>query len=173
MANRKRRELGSTILEFTLVGIPLIFVLISIFEIARGMWLYDTLAHAVREGTRFAIVHGATCVPNPADPTSNSCQVTVGDIARRIQNAAVGLPADELTLTFAANNVALAPCLLQNCLTNTTLWPAAPNNTPGLSITINGVFPFRSAISMLWPGAGGMVFPAFNLPASSREAIQF
>ena len=49
--NRSRGRTGSTLIEFTLVGIPLIFVLISTFEMARGMWNYQTLAYAVRAGT--------------------------------------------------------------------------------------------------------------------------
>ena len=41
----RNRERGTTLLEFTLVGIPLIFLLISTVEISRGMWQYHTLAH--------------------------------------------------------------------------------------------------------------------------------
>src|SRR5215471_18790761 len=55
---RNRQRGGSSLIEFTLVGIPIIFVLISTFEMSRGMWLYHTLAYAAREGTRYAIVHG-------------------------------------------------------------------------------------------------------------------
>ena len=49
-----RSAKGSTLLEFTLVGIPVIFVLISTIEMARGMWMYHTLCHAVKEAARFA-----------------------------------------------------------------------------------------------------------------------
>ena len=62
-------------LEFVLVGIPLIFVILSIFEIARGMWTYQTLAFAVREGTRYAIMHGKGC----ASP--NTCLLYTSDAA--------------------------------------------------------------------------------------------
>ena len=65
-------EKGSTMLEFTLVAIPLIFVLISTFEIARGMWIYGTVANAVKEGTRFAIVKGADCATAP-----NACSAKI------------------------------------------------------------------------------------------------
>ena len=58
---RNHRRGGSSLIEFTLVGIPLIFVLLSTFEMARGMWLYHTLAYAARQGTRYAIVHGVNC----------------------------------------------------------------------------------------------------------------
>src|SRR5690242_13216787 len=49
---------GQSLVEFTFVGIPMIFVLIGTFEISRGMWMYHTLAHAVRDGVRYASVHG-------------------------------------------------------------------------------------------------------------------
>jgi hypothetical protein len=51
MRTRKQRQRGSAMIEFTLVGIPMIFLLISIFEISRAMWNYHTLAFAIREGT--------------------------------------------------------------------------------------------------------------------------
>src|SRR6266849_3318008 len=86
MTIKKHRGLGSATLEMTLVGIPMIFVLISIIEVSRGMWIYHTLSYAVREGTRYTIVHGVNCKTSP-----NNCAVTVGQIATVIQNAAVGL----------------------------------------------------------------------------------
>src|SRR5579864_8111966 len=86
MATRTGNRGGKATIEFTLVGIPLVFVLISTVEMARGMWIYHTLAHAVREGTRFTIVQGADC-----KLAANKCTVKVADIAGVIQNAAVGL----------------------------------------------------------------------------------
>ena len=74
MSNRRRRQRGgSTVIEFTLVGIPMIFVFISTFEMARGMWIYHSLAYAVKEATRYASVHGASCTTSP-----NTCGVTIG-----------------------------------------------------------------------------------------------
>jgi len=182
MAEGKTGRRGNTIVEFTLVGIPIIFVLISIFEIARGMWVYDTLAHAVREGTRMAIVNGRDCAKIPG------CPVTIGDIAQRIRETGVGLPPELLNVTM----LALAPSVagpvvvatvtcnpLKSCLGMTAQpanqWPPPNANRPRLhSVQIQGVYPFRSAISMFWPGAGkGMTFGTVQLPASSREVIQF
>ena len=39
--------------EMTMVGIPLIFMLLAIFEMSRGMWMYHTLSYAVKNGVRF------------------------------------------------------------------------------------------------------------------------
>ena len=164
-----RNRRGNALIEFTLVGIPLMFILISVFEMARGMWVYHTLAYALREGTRFAIVHGKNCATDP-----NTCTVTVGDIANRIKDAGVGLLPEELNVTLTSAN-STVPCQpLQACLRSTEIWPTEPGSVAGMNITISGAYPFRSALAMFWPGAGpGINFGAFNLPASSREKVQF
>ena len=167
--NRNKRQRGSAMLEFTLVGIPMIFVLISIFEISRGMWNYHTLAFAVREGTRYATVHGFDCSSDPL----NTCGATVGQVAQRIQNAGIGLDPNELNLTFTSSGHSIT-CALSACLADTTAWPEAPKNTPGNTVSINASLPFQSALAMFWPGAGrGMNFPAFNLAAGSSDIIHF
>jgi len=181
MTNRGQGRSGSVILEFTLVGIPMIFVLISVVEMARGMWVYNTLAHAVKEGTRLAIVNGANCAKLPTClPT-----ITVGAVAERIRWTGVGLSLDQLEVTLVAlepsvagpvpvgNPVSCNP--LSTCLGRVDMFPPADGNRPKIhSVSIQGVYPFRSAIAMFWPGAGrGMTFGTFRLPASSVEVIQF
>lgn len=163
--------------EFTLVGIPLIFVLISVFELARGMWLYHTLAFAVKEGTRYAVVHGNDCNIAPSN-----CAVTIHDIAERIRFYSVGLvPAQVENVSFRSATRTITCATLENCLTNNTYFPAvAPGGTEdaggnrlGSWVEISAEYQFRSAIAMFWPGSRGMNFPAFRLPASSREVIQY
>jgi Flp pilus assembly protein TadG len=166
--NRRNRRCGSSTLEFTLVGIPLMFVLISTFEMARGMWNYHTIAHAVKEGTRYASVHGVNCASSP-----NTCTVTIGQITQKIVDAGIGLPTNQLRLTFTSQSGSVSN-FANNLLANATVWPPAPGNVVGSSITITATYPFTSAISMFWPGAGtGINFGTVNFPASSREAIQF
>lgn len=168
-SEKKRRQRGSAMIEFTLVGIPMIFVLISTFEISRAMWNYHTLAYAIREGTRYAVVHGSGCSSDPL----NTCQVTVGQVAQRIQNAGIGLDASQLNLTFTSSSDSIT-CTLTACLTNATVWPEAPLNTPGSTLTINGKLPFQSALALFWPGAkDGMNFPTVYLTAGSSDIIQF
>jgi TadE-like protein len=170
MKNKKLLQRGSALVEFTLVGIPMIFVLISTFEVSRAMWNYHTLAHAIREGTRYAVVHGSGCTSDPL----NSCEATIGQVAQRIQDAGIGLDPSQLRLTFTSSGHAI-PCNLSNCLGNSTLWPESPQNAPGSVITIRGSLPFQSALAMFWPGAsgGGTNFPTFNLTAGSSDIIQF
>ena len=172
MQRTTRRRLGNATLEFTLVGIPLIFTLISIVEMARGMWIYHTLAYAIKEGTRFTIVHGANC--DKKINLSNNCQVTVGQIAQVIQYAGVGLDPGALQVEMKSNSDDTGLATLSSLLTSTAIFPSSPGNLQTEPITFNARYPFQSAIAMFWPGVGkGMTFPTFTLPASSQEQIQF
>jgi Flp pilus assembly protein TadG len=173
----RKRQRGSTLLEFTLVGIPLIFLLISTVEIARGMWIYETLAHSVRQGTRFTIVKGQDCATSP-----NSCAVTIARIAQEMQRAGIGLdPAAFTNVTFTAYaGRTITHATLQDCLSDTTQWPTTAGASDagaavGADLEISVTYPFRTAMSMFWPGAGtALSSPGiFYFPASSRESIQF
>ena len=160
---------GSSFLEFVLVGIPVIFVLFSTFEMARGMWSYHSLAFAVREGTRYAIVHGADCGTSP-----NSCTATISQIAAVIQSAGVGLDRTALLLTFTPNTGSAITCTLSNCLTNNTQWPPTNANSIGMTVTISANYPFQSGIAFFFPGTRPTgSFPVLNFPASSKDVIQF
>lgn len=158
-------------LEFTLVGIPSLFLLISIFEISRGMWTYHTLTRAVNVGARYASLHGQGCSSN-----GYSCGITVGDVAGKIAAAAPGLPASLLTVTLTSAVSGTVTCSpLSNCLTDTTSWPPATGreNAPGKEIVIAGQYTFRSALSMVVPGSSPVSFSTVNLAAQSRQVIQF
>ena len=198
----RRRNRGQTLLEFTFVGIPMIFTLISIFEISRGMWIYHTLAYSVKVGVRYASVHGLNCGPSLNDPQNpNNCLVTMGaktmspadcnvisgvtpspgpppSVATAIWCAGVGLDPSTTTLTFT-DNFGTTNCALNAC--PATTWPtpgsAAVNNkganNVGSSISIQIQTPFKSMIAMFWPGAKPVSFAVANLPASSSDLMQF
>lgn len=171
--NRKERG-GSTLIEFTLVGIPMIFVLISTFEIARGMWTYHTMAYTVKEGTRYASVHGVNCNIAP-----NNCTVTVTNVANVMKAAGIGLLPDQLLVTFTTSAGTSAEQTLSYWIANgSSTWPpTSPSgiNSIGQPVTIRAKYPFRSALAMFWPGAGrGVSGPGLiYLPASSSDLIQF
>ena len=156
-------------LEFTLVGIGMIFVLISTFEIARGMWIYHTLAYAVREGTRYAAMHGRGC----ASP--HTCHASIGTIAGVIKTAGVGLDPNSVTATFTPAVGTATSGTITHLLTITTVYPPSAANAPGQIVKIAVLYPFRSILMMFWVGAGRALndIRTLNMRASSSEAIQF
>jgi hypothetical protein len=178
MARGRQHERGNALIEFTLVGIPLIFILISIFEISRGMWIYNTLAYAAKDAARYAAVrgqqwaHACSGVPD--------CPPTIATLAARFQHAGVGLLPDKVEVTFTSATRSINCNPLNSCLANATPFPSETGGaeldggTQGLPVTITARYPFQSAIAMFWPGAGGsIVFGTKLLPATARERIMF
>lgn len=182
---------GQSLIEFTFVGIPMIFLLVSIFEISRGMWIYHTLAYSVKVGVRYASVHGFNCSPASGLPTLNTCQVKMGPasgnaadcnyavnppatpptIATVIWCAAVGADPNKTTLTFTDLSGTSAPCSLLACPGNT--WPTNSGYQIGSPISIQIITPFTSMIAMFWPGSQPISFSATKLPASSWDTVKF
>lgn len=165
---KRRNRRGSTVLEFTLIGIPMIFVQISIFEVARLGWTFHTLSSAVSSAARFAMVHGKNCGKAP-----NACAVSVADVARQLRSRGVGLvPAEtDLRLISPAGTVS---CRLDQCLNDANVWPPAGGAEPGMEIEIRATYTTRSMVAMFWPGAGSVApFGVARLPASAQEVIQF
>jgi hypothetical protein len=173
---RRRQSGGNSLIEFTLIGIPVIFVLISVFQMSCSMWLYHTLALAAKEGTRYSIVHGVNCSLN-----GNTYCVTVSDLAAVINSAARGLDPNQMTVTLTPSQGSATTDTLANLISGPTYsaatWPpSSPNgaNAVGQPVTISLVYPFNSGISMVWPGSKptdphGRLY----LPASSTDVIQF
>ena len=168
MHSRTRSQSGQSTIEFVLVGIPMIFVMISTFEMARGMWIYQTLAHAVKDGARYASVHGKSCRTNP-----NVCGVTVGDVASRIQSAGTGLIGDDMGVTLTDTGGSIPCSTLTACLSNGTTWPTDAGGVQGSDLTVTASYHFHSALAMFRPGAGHVDFATVNFPAAARETVQF
>ena len=173
---------GNAMIEFTLVGIPLIFVLLITFEMARGRWTYATLAHAVREGARYAVVHGKDCSTPP-----NQCSITVGNVAAVIRDAGVGLDPNDLYVAMLTASPRAVPTItytrLSSLLTNNSVFGGDSMGVAGNDMIVTGIYHFRTAIVAIAPGpplpppvpAGGEPTETgiFRLGAMSRERIEF
>jgi Flp pilus assembly protein TadG len=106
MPSSRRNQTGRSLIEFTLVGIPLILILISVIDMSIAMWDYHTLAYAVREGARYASTKGQGCTYS-----GNTCGITVANVAQQIASAGLGLVPGQLkvTLTSSAGSVTCNP----------------------------------------------------------------
>ncbi len=143
------------------------------------MWYYTTLCHAVRETTRFAVVHGDNC-----NSGAQACSVSVSQVVAQFRNAGAGLDPAKVQLELRAGCVtsakydqvacaSLKTGTLQSLLTDGSVWPdfGAPEFE---SIEVLARYPFETGFAMFWPGAGGMsASPSILLPAVSREMVQF
>ena len=172
MKKPNSRERGNAIIEFTMAGIPMIFLLFTTLQISIAVWNYFTLDHAVNVAVRYAALHGAGCSSN-----GNTCTVTLGNIATVLKNAATGVPSDKIKATFTTNSGAQTTCnTLTSCLSDGTTWPpsASNDNQVGASVTIKAQFSMNTALAMFW-FRDGMVNDSgvFTFPATSTQQIMF
>ncbi len=163
-------------MEFTLAGIPLVFLWIAIIQMAVGMWRYHTLQYAVKQAGAYISVHGSDCVL-----PGNSCGIQIQNAAEVLRDSAVGIPPNLINVTFQVyepdHTTAYASpvsCTLDNCLTNATAWPPAGWNDPGYDVEIAANYTFGSVIGFFAPGGNSAPrMGTYNLPAYTRQRILF
>jgi hypothetical protein len=157
--------------EFALAGVASIFLLISTFHLAMGMWNYHTTAYAVHEATRFIAVKGRGCTL-----PGNNCTATVGTLAQKIKSVGIGVPSDQVVVTLTTDSGAVTTCSpLSSCFTNTTVWPPSANsdNKVGKKVTISAKYRFTSPMLIFWPGNGTTKIGQAWFPATSTQKIIF
>jgi Flp pilus assembly protein TadG len=84
---------GSSLMEMAMAGPLFVMLLLGIAEFGRAVWLYDTVSHAAREATRFAIVRGGE-----SGRAANA--TTIQTFVRQIP----GLAQAQVTTTWQPNN---------------------------------------------------------------------
>lgn len=166
MRNRRR---GDTLIEFTLTGIPIIFLGISIVECSIAMCEYESMSNAVTIATRYAASHGATCAAN-----GNSCTIEIENVANLIASTAPIISPANMTVTFTDNSGSTT-CTLSTCQTNTAQFPSSTSNANavGNPITIKVTHKLTNPLPMYWPPHAYTDDSGYILGASSVQVIQF
>src|SRR5689334_21647487 len=130
--------------EFATAGVVSTLLIISTFKLAMIMWTYHTLAYGIHDMTRYSAVRGYGCTR-----PGNTCSVTLGTLATRIQTMGIGVRSDVVSVTFATDSGAATTCNpLNTCTSSTTVWPPSSNsdNRVGKKITIAASYQFASAL---------------------------
>jgi hypothetical protein len=149
-----------------------------------SMLTLHTLQEAVEQGTRYVATRGSTCTSG-----SNSCSVTVQQIAGVIANSAAGvssskmnvslIPAGDTAHTITCNPVTncLSSCTGAGCSSSrSTVWPTSTNsdNAPGQDIIITADCPVVAPMSMFWTGQGKTpMIGSSHFYAYSRQRLMF
>lgn len=174
----RSQESGTAQIEFALCAVFIVFLLISIFDMARGLWIYHTLAEAVRDGTRYSIVRGE----GYANPNTNVRLpgARLADVRDVVLRSAVGLVSDQLDLKFEVygggvtllDSITCSPASTTSCPWNSN-WPPNGLAAPNLEVGIKANYPYNSLVVMFFPGSQGVQFGKFILGSTARERIVF
>ncbi len=94
-------EDAQSLVEFALVLPILLLVVLGLIDVSRAVWQENALAYAAREGTRYAIVHGAAS-SSPVAYCSGTCSPAA--VVGAVQGAAVGVPNITVSVSFPDGN---------------------------------------------------------------------
>lgn len=85
--NPLRGEKGQVLVEFALTLPILLMFVFGLMEICLAFYTHEYISELAREGTRYAIVHGSTCVtaPNGASCTASSTASDATSVATYVQ----------------------------------------------------------------------------------------
>jgi Flp pilus assembly protein TadG len=162
---RRALQRGSAAVEAALIALPLVFITLAAFELGRAMWLYHSLAAAVRTAARYAVVHGEDCVKANA-----ACAVSVGDVVGVIQANGAGLDPGHLELTFTAGQTVVSCATAAACASRADQWPPPAANAVGQTVSISARYGFHSVLSVFWPGQDSAII---QYVTRATEVIQF
>jgi Flp pilus assembly protein TadG len=173
-------ERGSQTLEFTIIGIPLTFLLFSIANMCFSMLTLHTMQEAVEQGARYAATRGNTCSSG-----GNTCTVQIKDIADVIAKSASGISAGNMKVTFTPPSTGtVVTCTnLSTCTTSCTpscngsrtlTWPDGTNNGPPNDITISADCTLNAPMFMFWSGtSAGTKINSTTFHAYSTQRLMF
>ncbi len=143
---RRKHQKGSAILEFSLAGVPLLFIWISVIQMSIAMWSFHTLQYACKSGGAYVQLHGAT----DGYCASNTCQV--GNAATAIANKLIGILPSQVTASFYTvsssdhlTKTLVKTCALDACETDTTTFPNLATNG---EFAIQLEYQFKNGLSM-------------------------
>ncbi|HEY8808098.1 MAG TPA: TadE/TadG family type IV pilus assembly protein [Candidatus Limnocylindria bacterium] len=95
-------ERAQALVEFALV-LPIFLLLVTgIFDVARAVWQENSLAYAAREGTRYAIVHGAGGSPvvGPCTSCLNPVSNNLSYLVSAVTSNAIGVYNIDVTVDY-------------------------------------------------------------------------
>jgi Flp pilus assembly protein TadG len=167
VAGKRRSRRGASLIEFTMLGIPGIFLCTSVMCASINMWQFFTMSYAAEQTARYAAMHGASC------GSPNSCTITRANVASFFEAEAIALiPASTtLKLTDGSGTITCNP--VSSCPSSSSQFPAAADNSVGSNITISVSYTITNPIIMLWPSAGIVSPSRFTLGATSTQEILY
>jgi Flp pilus assembly protein TadG len=173
-SNSRGRRRGSSLIEFTLVGIPAIIICTCVLTCAIDMWQLYTLSYAVDQTARYAALHGNTCSMG-----SNSCTITRTDVATYFQNQAIALVPSSTTMILDDGSGAITCNPVNSCPSSSSRFPAAGSNLPATAttaantVTVQATYQLINPIFMFWPGTNSVGATRFTVGATSKQPVIF
>lgn len=95
----RKAEAGATLLEFSIAATVFFMALFGVLEVSRLFWVHNVLTEAVRNGSRYAVLHQKT-QQSITDVTALIVYGTVSP-AQGAQAVVPGLTTNMVTVTYS------------------------------------------------------------------------
>lgn len=161
------RRRGQALLEFTLIGIPFLFMTLSIISVSLNMFQFDSLPYAVDLTARYVSTHGEGCSQN-----GNTCLLAVSDVVSYFSAQGMGLEMGKVALTLTDSSGTITCSPLTSCSSSSATFPATTSNSVGSDFTINARYLLSNPMPMMW-GNKSVAAGRFNVGATARQRIIF
>jgi hypothetical protein len=172
LARRRPARSGQALLEFTLLGIPMLCITTSIMCMALDAWQLWSLSYATDSTARYISMRGATCAEN-----GNSCTITTGQVATYFESQAMALSSGSVNVTLADGSGTTNCNPVSTCNSGSAQFPASSANNVGSDITVKATYQLTNPIFMIWGSIntiwGGVNGNNYSVGAKSRVRIQF
>jgi Flp pilus assembly protein TadG len=141
---RAARNQGSALTEYAIVLIVLLTFLFGIMDFSRFLYTYHFVSDIAREGTRYAVVRGATFGTTSCASTSTfACNATAVNVQSYVQGLTPpGITPSSLTVTTTWPGTAPAGAAT-SCNT------ANGNNSPGCLVQVAVSYPYKFMLPFL------------------------
>ena len=113
---------GQAMIETALCFLLFITIFIAIMEFGMGVFTYNFVSYAAREGTRYASTRGSQC-------TSPCTPATADTVQTMIRNQVAALDPSQVSVT--------------------TSWNPSNSNIPGNTVTVNVSYPIKPLLGFL------------------------
>ena len=132
------REDGSNLIEYAITLTLYLLLLFGIVDFSRALYAYHFVAHAAREGARWAMVNGSTCHDDPDAPSCPYANgASLSDVTTHITNfVPPGIVSGQITVSACGVNGG------GECAASSGGVCAGTVNAPGCVVAVTVQYPF-------------------------------
>lgn len=129
-------EQGTTLVELALSCTLLFSMLFGLMEMSLGLYTYNAVSNAARQGSRWAIVRGSTSCTNT--PNLTDCNATQAEIQSYVASLGyLNISSSDVSVSWLSATTSGNPA--------TTTWTACSTgtcNAPGNEVQVTVTYPF-------------------------------
>ncbi len=150
-----RDERGIAAVEFALLSIPLFVIVLGVIDFGLGIWTYNNLSEAVRQGARAGVVRGAdTTLATPPAPNEKTVPPATCDSLPALTTATGQVIEQVCTYAFALD---------PSRLSVTVTWGGSVGIVG--KVEVLGAYAYQPLLSGVFP------FPPINLRSQAEMRI--